>query len=102
MEVVYAGGVYGQSISGYLSDFDYAQNSSTDLFIGTPNRQGHESDILYTMWFHVSSSRTFYKEPYEISSDNISAFYPVINVKGDVKVLRGTGTSGDPYILKVF
>ena len=106
-EVAYGGGVIGQQITGYLSEFNYEKlaedyyNDYYSFMTGTVFKHSEvpngSEDVPFAYFGAVQFDGNFTKDNYFGST----SFFPVINVKGDVKVVKGTGTSGSPYVLQM-
>lgn len=86
-EAAYAGGVYNVANNSYYlyNGSDYWTMSSYNFFSSTKAAN-----------WRVNSSGSLYH-----TSTNLALMVrPVINLKSNVEITKGTGTSADPYIVK--
>ncbi len=85
-EVVYAGGYYGKSNSNY-----YLNNSSIDWWTMSP---AGLSDSHSYVWLVNGVGNFIYGNVYSTYQ-----IRPVLNIKSDTEISKGTGTSSDPYVI---
>ena len=88
-EVLMAGGYYNTSSNLYL------KNNQNYWTISTAGYQNVQDNERFNIW-RVRNNGIL--EP-EFPSSNYNTLRPVINIKANVKVIDGTGTQTDPYII---
>ena len=85
-EVVRAGGYHGKDNTNY-----YLSNSNVNWWTMSP---GGFTSSHSSVWVVYSTG--------DINSNYVSndfAVYPVLNLKSDTEISKGTGTSSDPYVI---
>ena len=92
-EVAFAGGVYGtNNISYYLY-------TGSNYWTMTP----YELEVSGSIFSRSYTARNIYVGS-SLAKAQVNSSYgvrPVINVKGDIQVTSGTGSSTEPYVLQV-
>ena len=87
-EIVRAGGYHGKDNTNY-----YLSNSNVNWWTMSP---GGFTSSHSSVWVVYSTG--------DINSNYVSndfAVHPVLNLKSDTEISKGTGTSSDPYVIKL-
>ena len=93
-EAVFAGGLFGNVL---LNTSSYLETSDADWWLITTNFAGLPGQQACQAWLYIADPGI---PDYGYDATQTATFRPVINLKPDVTISGGTGTSSNPYVIK--